>query len=105
LPKGRAPSPPTLDLDLVGVTEIAKRAGVASINVVYMWRKRHTSFPPPLLELAMGPIWQWRDVEAWLAIPRPGGRPRNTPLRTVTPPPDAKKVVVSEEAGGPDPGD
>lgn len=70
----KAPSSPTLDL--VGVTEIAQRAGVASINVVYMWRKRHANFPPPYVELAMGPVWLWESVEAWLAKPRPNGRPR-----------------------------
>ena len=70
----KAPSSPTLDL--VGVTEIAQRAGVASINVVYMWRKRHANFPPPYVELAMGPVWLWESVAAWLAIPRPSGRPR-----------------------------
>jgi predicted DNA-binding transcriptional regulator AlpA len=68
------PSSPTIDL--VGGTEIAKRAGVAGIQVVYMWRKRHADFPAPYVELALGSVWRWEDVATWLAKPRPPGRPR-----------------------------
>lgn len=62
--------------DLVGIAEIADRAHVKP-NTVSVWRKRHAAtFPRPAAELAVGPVWEWRDVEAWLASPRLVGRPR-----------------------------
>ena len=60
--------------DPVGVAEIARRAGT-SPGMVRNWRRRHADFPIPLAELAMGPVWDWPEVEAWLAKPRPMGRP------------------------------
>jgi hypothetical protein len=60
---------------LVGVTEIAQRAGTTP-GTVHSWRIRGIGFPPPLADLAAGPVWAWADVRAWLAIPRPPGRPR-----------------------------
>lgn len=62
---------------LVGVTEIAERAGVRP-DTVHAWRARHATFPAPAEDLAMGPVWWWSDVAAWLAIPRRPGRPRIT---------------------------
>jgi hypothetical protein len=52
-------------LDLVGLTEIAMRAGVRK-PVVSMWRSRHESFPEPSAMLATGAVWFWPDVEKWL---------------------------------------
>jgi hypothetical protein len=63
-------------LPLVGLTEIAQRAGVQK-PVVAMWRKRHDSFPVPVAELATGPVWLWPDVETWL---RRTGRPSDRSL-------------------------
>lgn len=60
---------------LVGVAEIAQRAGVRQ-DTVQAWRNRHPSFPDPAQALAMGPVWWWSDVARWLAIPRRPGRPR-----------------------------
>ena len=54
-----------LDLDLVGETEIAGRAGVKA-QTVYVWRRRHADFPAPDVELAMGPVWRWERVAGWL---------------------------------------
>lgn len=52
-------------LGLVGVTEIADRAGVAT-NTVAMWQRRHGDFPEPIAELAQGKVWAWRDVQPWV---------------------------------------
>jgi hypothetical protein len=61
--------------DLVSVTEIAQRAGTTA-GTVHSWRRRHLDFPAPVASLAIGPVWQWPHVAAWLAQPRPSGRPR-----------------------------
>lgn len=63
------------ETELVGVTEIAERAGV-NVNTVHAWRRRHAAFPAPIAELAAGPVWSWTVVGEWLRIPRPPGRPR-----------------------------
>lgn len=52
-------------LGLVGVTEIAEKAGVKP-QTVTVWRQRHTDFPEPAAELANGPIWFWSDLEEWV---------------------------------------
>lgn len=63
--------------DLVGTAEIAQRAGVQQATV-QAWTERHSSFPEPCRDLAMGRLWWWSDIAAWLAIPRrPGRRPRS----------------------------
>ena len=62
-------------LDLVGTSEVAARAGIRP-NTVSVWRRRHRDFPAPLVTLASGPVWSWPEVQAWLAHPRPPGRPR-----------------------------
>lgn len=51
--------------DLVGVNEIADRAGVKP-NTVVTWRRRHPNFPVPITTLAIGDIWIWADVEPWV---------------------------------------
>lgn len=61
---------------VVGVTEIAERANVA-VSTVKQWRIRHADFPAPGVTLAMGPLWRWSDVAAWIAVERRPGRPRN----------------------------
>lgn len=60
--------------DVVGVAEIALRAGVAEATV-HSWRRRHADFPEPLVRLAAGPVWDWREVDDWRAGLR-NGRPR-----------------------------
>lgn len=62
-------------MDLVDVTEIARRAGT-SPGMVHQWRRRHADFPAPLVTLAIGPIWTWEPVKEWLDKPRKPGRPR-----------------------------
>lgn len=66
---------------MVGVSEIAERAGVKH-DTVMKWRIRHADFPEPAAELAMGPVWFWPDVEPWVTAqlenPSKGGRPRSS---------------------------
>lgn len=66
--------PGQLGVDVVGVAEIALRAGV-SRNTVQKWRERHDDFPGPMASLAAGPVWSWEAVERWLRIQRLPGRP------------------------------
>ncbi len=69
---------------LVGYLEIAARAGVKR-PVVTTWRTRNPgSFPTPVAELEVGPVWFWPDVAQWLdetgrlydadAVPVPTGQ-------------------------------
>lgn len=51
--------------DLVGIHEIAKMGGVSS-QAVSNWRKRYLNFPPPIVELRMGPIFKRPRIKAWL---------------------------------------
>lgn len=57
--------------DLVGLTEIAERCKVNK-NVASGWTRKH-DFPRPKHKLAMGPMWDWNEVEDWLF---PGGKPQ-----------------------------
>jgi hypothetical protein len=65
-------------LGMVGVAEIAERAGVRA-DTVQHWRLRYEDFPSPTAELAMGPVWFWPQVEPWVtnhvATKSKGGRP------------------------------
>ena len=55
-----------LDVDqLVGVTEIAARLGVASPARVHDWRYRYPDFPEPVTKLSMGLLWNWPEVARW----------------------------------------
>jgi hypothetical protein len=65
--------------DLVGLAELAQRAGT-SPGYVRVLRRRHADFPAPIVELAMGPVWDWATVEAWFAKRRPNGRPSKASL-------------------------
>jgi hypothetical protein len=63
-------------IGIVGISEIAARAGVQP-NTVKVWRQRHHDFPPPAAQLAMGPVWFWPDVEPWVVAQlkrKPGPR-------------------------------
>lgn len=51
--------------ELVGLTEIAQRAGVQK-PVVAMWRVRDDTFPAPVADLRVGAVFWWPDVQAWL---------------------------------------
>lgn len=53
------------NLPLVGLIEIAQRAGVQR-PVVSMWRTRHVDFPRPVKELHVGPVFWWPEVQSWL---------------------------------------
>lgn len=50
--------------DPVGAGEIARRAGVVKATV-WSWQKRHSDFPAPV-QLEMGPVWDWAEVEVWV---------------------------------------
>lgn len=50
--------------DLGGVAEVADMMGISKATLVN-WRKRHSDFPEPFIELACGPIWVMTDVSAW----------------------------------------
>lgn len=64
--------------ELVSVAEIAEMLDVAR-NSAWRWTQR-PDFPEPIARLAVGPIWQKRDIEAWASesLPR-RGRPRSAP--------------------------
>lgn len=64
-----------LTADLVGVAEIAQRAGVKA-DTIHKWRSRHSDFPRPIAELAAGPVWSYAAVERWLLLKPGPGRPR-----------------------------
>lgn len=57
--------PMLLRVQLVGVPEIAARAGVQP-DTVRKWRQRHRDFPAPLTNLAAGPVWSWSAVDRWM---------------------------------------
>lgn len=59
-------------MDIVDVTEIAKRAGTTP-GTVHSWRVRHADFPAPIM-LAVGPVWQWAPVQKWLEKRKRHGR-------------------------------
>jgi prophage regulatory protein len=62
------------ELRLVGLAEIAELLGVSKRTASrYVAR---ADFPPPVAELAMGPIWLTEDVEKWVSgTPVRRGRP------------------------------
>lgn len=52
--------------DPVTVTMIARRLNVRT-SVITNWRMRHETFPAPALELIGARVWEWTDIEQWLA--------------------------------------
>lgn len=85
-----APPPPQRTasgclLDLVDMSEIAKRTG-RSLASVQAWRYSKElldPFPEPLVVLSVGPIWEWEPVRAWKSRLKPPGRPsKATPAST-----------------------
>lgn len=63
--------------ELVGLQEIAERAGVTK-QAVWGWSdSKSAGFPEPLARLAAGPVWRWADVEAWLEARKKLSRPRS----------------------------
>ena len=53
------------DGDLIGISEIARIAGV-SPQAVANWRRRAKDFPSPIAELASGPIFWLSHIRTWL---------------------------------------
>lgn len=51
--------------DLVGAAEIAERLGLAQVQTVHTWRRRHDDFPEPVAQLKQALIWSWKDVDGW----------------------------------------
>ena len=51
--------------DPVGIAEIAKRHGTTP-GTIRSWRHRHDDFPAPIADLAMGPLFDWNDVQRFL---------------------------------------
>ena len=51
----------------VGLAEITERTRIASPVIGLLIRKG--GFPPPIADLASGPIWSAIDVENWIASP------------------------------------
>lgn len=55
-----------IDTDnLVGIGEIAELTG-SSTQAVANWQQRHSDFPVPIRRLKCGPIFDWKEVQAWL---------------------------------------
>lgn len=64
--------PVAVKLPLVGLKEIAQRAGLKRTSVVANWRTRYDDFPDTVADLGCGPVFWWPQVEQWL---RETGRP------------------------------
>ena len=55
-----------LDLDdLIDTGDVAELLGLASRNVVGVYRGRYPDFPPPVFERGACRLWLRADVEAW----------------------------------------
>ena len=54
-----------LATNLVGVREIAVKAGVGS-SAVCNWAIRYEDFPQPVVVLSFGPVYWWPTIERWL---------------------------------------
>lgn len=59
------------DTDLLGISDIARLAGV-NRSVVANWRTRYPDFPSPAAEPTAGPVFRRQDVADWLELRRPG---------------------------------
>ena len=60
------------DQDLLGLAEIALAAGVTK-QAVANWRQRDTAFPPAVVDLASGPVFDRSQVRSYLAHRRRKG--------------------------------
>ena len=59
--------PSTLEMfGIVGVSEIAQKAGVTSA-AVSNWRKRYDDFPAPKSDLSSGPVFDESEIDVWIA--------------------------------------
>ena len=55
-----------LDVEqLVGSAEIAERLGVKRQQVIHDWRRRHSDFPVPVLNVGRAGVWYWPEVREW----------------------------------------
>lgn len=54
-----------MQVDIVGVNEIALLAGVSK-QVVINWRNRFSDFPKPVAVLASGPVFSLLQIKKWL---------------------------------------
>lgn len=54
---------------VMGAAEIAERLGVTRQRAYQITARR--DFPEPIAHLAMGQVWDTRDVEAWIRARRP----------------------------------
>lgn len=52
-------------LPLVGVGQIAERAGVGKA-AVWQWRARYSDFPETAADPSSGPVFLWAEVREWL---------------------------------------
>lgn len=59
---------------LCGLAEVAEMKGVSRQRAGQI--TKHPEFPEPVQVLAATPVWIEADVRAFLATPRPAGRPR-----------------------------
>jgi hypothetical protein len=57
---------PVGPLPLVGLKEIAQRAGLKKTSAVANWRIRYDDFPDTVADLGCGPVFWWPQVERWL---------------------------------------
>lgn len=65
---------------LVGVAEIADAAGVTR-GLVSQWSSRDLDFPEPVAHVALGPLWLWPAVAAWLEATNRDTRPDGGSVR------------------------
>jgi predicted DNA-binding transcriptional regulator AlpA len=55
-----------IDLDdLLDAAEVAEALGLASRNVVGVYRGRYPGFPPPVIDRGACLLWLRADIEAW----------------------------------------
>lgn len=70
-----------MQVDLVGVTEIADLLGVSRQRADQLANSE--GFAQPVGEIAAGRIWKREDVEAWARLVGQLCRPSNAPMRSV----------------------
>lgn len=65
LKKKPKPQKQGVSREIVGLAEVAEMANVTPA-AVSNWRRRKSYFPPPMKELAQGPIWLRAEMEGFL---------------------------------------